>query len=211
MVCVSICRTAKAALEFEFSYKLYENGIPLPQKPTYVGTEPKEDEDEQDIRSRQSGREQKRISISFGPRQHKTMNEDDLILCAYEDEINICPISDVIRDFESYSDLMVQPLEDFYRPLEIFIDNEEQRIGDGESLIRNDLKFGLSEEEIKSSREMWKILLEHRVAEYGEKIVYNEIMKSLLPIERIQLNSFKRWLDPSENSILPRSRRMQKE
>ena len=200
----------KQLLNSNFRINYMKNGIPLPQKPTYVGTEPKEDEDEQDIRSRQSGREQKRISISFGPRQHKTMNEDDLILCAYEDEINICPISDVIRDFESYSDLMVQPLEDFYRPLEIFIDNEEQRIGDGESLIRNDLKFGLSEEEIKSSREMWKILLEHRVAEYGEKIVYNEIMKSLLPIERIQLNSFKRWLDPSENSILPRSRRMQK-
>lgn len=200
----------KLLLNSNFRINYMKNAIPLPQKPTYVGTEPKEDEDEQDIRRRQSGREQNRISISFGPRQHKTMNEDDLILCAYEGEINICTISDVIRDFESYSDLLVQPLEDFYRPLEIFIDNEEQRIGDGESLIRNDLKFGLSEEEIKSSREMWKILLEHRVAEYGEEVVYNEIMKSLLPIERIQLNSFKRWLDPSENSILPRSRRMQK-
>ena len=41
-------------------------------------------------------------------------------------------------------------------------------------------------------------------------MVYNDIMKPLLPAERIQFISFKRWLDTSENSVLPRSRRMQK-
>ena len=76
--------------------------------------------------------------------------------------------------------------------------------------MRNNSKYGLSDKEKNSSREMWKILLEHRVAESSEKDVYDEIMKALLPIERIHFVSFKRWLDPSENSILPRSRRMQK-
>lgn len=76
--------------------------------------------------------------------------------------------------------------------------------------MRNNSKYGLSDKEKNLSREMWKILLEHRVAESSEKDVYDEIMNALLPIERIQFVSFKRWLDPSENSILPRSRRMQK-
>ena len=57
---------------------------------------------------------------------------------------------------------------------------------------------------------MWKMLLEHRVNKNGEKTVYDEIMQPLLPMERIQLSSFRRWLDPSDDSILPRSRRMQR-
>jgi hypothetical protein len=42
-----------------------------------------------------------------------------------------------------------------------------------------------------SSREMWKITFRHRVAQYGEQVVYNDIMKPLLPAERIQFISFK--------------------
>ena len=45
---------------------------------------------------------------------------------------------------------------------------------------------------------------------FGEQIVYNEIMQPLLPMERIQFNSFRRWLDKAETAILPRSRRMQR-
>ena len=35
-------------------------------------------------------------------------------------------------------------------------------------------------------------------------------MQPLLPMERIQINSFRRWLDKTETAILPRSRRMQR-
>lgn len=102
-------------------------------------------------------------------------------------------------------------MTDFYQPLEDLLDNEERRAGEGELMIRNNPKYCLTDEEKLSSREMWKILLGHRVAQYGEQVVYNDIMKPLLPAERIQFISFKRWLDTSENSVLPRSRRMQRE
>lgn len=197
-------------LNSNYRVRYVKNGIQLPDKPIKIGIEPKEDEDEQNVRDRQSGVEQNRVKVSFGPRQHKVLDEYDFVLCKYMDEISICTILDVLRDFEGPTVISIQPLTDFYQPLEDLLDNEERRAGEGELMIRNNPKYCLTDEEKLSSREMWKILLGHRVAQYGEQVVYNDIMKPLLPSERIQFISFKRWLDTSENSVLPRSRRMQK-
>ena len=197
-------------LNSNYRVRYVKNGIQLPDKPIKKGIEPKEDEDEQNVRDRQSGVEQNRVKVSFGPRQHKVLDEYDFVLCKYMDEISICTILDVLRDFEDPTVISIQPLTDFYQPLEDLLDNEERRAGEGELMIRNNPKYCLTDEEKLSSREMWKILLGHRVAQYGEQVVYNDIMKPLLPAERIQFISFKRWLDTSENSVLPRSRRMQK-
>lgn len=197
-------------LNSNYRVRYVKNGIQLPDKPIKIGIEPKEDEDEQNVRDRQSGVEQNRVKVSFGPRQHKVLDEYDFVLCKYMDEISICTILDVLRDFEDPTVISIQPLTDFYQPLEDPLDNEERRAGEGELMIRNNPKYCLTDEEKLSSREMWKILLGHRVAQYGEQVVYNDIMKPLLPAERIQFISFKRWLDTSENSVLPRSRRMQK-
>ena len=197
-------------LNSNYRVRYVKNGIQLPDKPIKIGIEPKEDEDEQNVRDRQSGVEQNRVKVSFGPRQHKVLDEYDFVLCKYMDEISICTILDVLRDFEDPTVITIQPLTDFYQPLEDLLDNEERRAGEGELMIRNNPKYCLTDEEKLSSREMWKILLGHRVAQYGEQVVYNDIMKPLLPAERIQFISFKRWLDTSENSVLPRSRRMQK-
>ena len=197
-------------LNSNYRVRYVKNGIQLPDKPIKIGIEPKEDEDEQNVRDRQSGVEQNRVKVSFGPRQHKVLDEYDFVLCKYMDEISICTILDVLRDFEDPTVISIQPLTDFYQPLEDLLDNEERRAGEGELMIRNNPKYCLTDEEKLSSREMWKILLGHRVAQYGEQVVYNDIMKPLLPAERIQFISFKRWLDTYENSVLPRSRRMQK-
>lgn len=197
-------------LNSNYRVRYVKNGIQLPDKPIKIGIEPKEDEDEQNVRDRQSGVEQNRVKVSFGPRQHKVLDEYDFVLCKYMDEISICTILDVLRDFEDPTVISIQPLTDFYQPLEDLLGNEERRAGEGELMIRNNPKYCLTDEEKLSSREMWKILLGHRVAQYGEQVVYNDIMKPLLPAERIQFISFKRWLDTSENSVLPRSRRMQK-
>ena len=197
-------------LNSNYRVRYVKNGIQLPDKPIKIGIEPKEDEDEQNVRDRQSGVEQNRVKVSFGLRQHKVLDEYDFVLCKYMDEISICTILDVLRDFEDPTVISIQPLTDFYQPLEDLLDNEERRAGEGELMIRNNPKYCLTDEEKLSSREMWKILLGHRVAQYGEQVVYNDIMKPLLPAERIQFISFKRWLDTSENSVLPRSRRMQK-
>lgn len=182
----------------------------LPSKPNNVGPEPKDDKDEQDTRARLSEREQQKIIISFGRRQHKTLYEDDFILCQYQERIMICSVSDILNDYDNPTELMIQPLIDFYQPLEIIINREDRKIGKGETLIRGNHRYNLTKEEQKSNREMWKIILEHRVAELGENVVYDEIMKPLLPIERITISRFRQWLEPTDSSILPRSRRMQK-
>lgn len=175
-------------LNSNYRVRYVKNGIQLPDKPIKIGIEPKEDEDEQNVRDRQSGVEQNRVKVSFGPRQHKVLDEYDFVLCKYMDEISICTILDVLRDFEDPTVISIQPLTDFYQPLEDLLDNEERRAGEGELMIRNNPKYCLTDEEKLSSREMWKILLGHRVAQYGEQVVYNDIMKPLLPAERIQFN-----------------------
>ena len=163
------------------------------------------------MQKRQFGREQVRYTILFAQRQHRTLDEDELILCKKMDsnDLEICKISDFYDMFDESQHWEVQPLVDFHRPLEVLIDKEERRMGDGEVVIRNNPKYNLTESEKKSKREMWKILLEHKVNILGEQKVYNEIMQPLLPMERIQMSSFRRWLDQAETSILPRSRRMQ--
>lgn len=196
-------------LNSEFRLRYLKCGITLIEKPINVGPEPNEDEDEQLARGRQSDREQRRVSISFGSRQHKTFDEDELILCKNQDIITICSISDILRFFVDPTILKIQPLADFYQPLEVFIDNEEHKLGEGESFIRNNPKYGLSEKEKGAEREMWKILLEHITKEKGEHFVYDEIMQPLLPIFHISFNRFKDWLKESNTDILPRSRKMQ--
>lgn len=202
----------KLLLNSDFRIKYVKSNIVFPTKPTNVGSEPKDDEDEQNLRNRQLGREQVRYTISFAQRQHRTLDEDELILCKNMDsnELEICKISDLYDMFDESQHWEVQPLVDFHQPLEVFVDTVERRMGDGEVVIRNNPKYNLTESEKKSKREMWKILLYHKVNILGEQNVYNEIMQPLLPMERIQLNSFRRWLDQSETAILPRSRRMQR-
>ncbi len=201
---------SKLLLNSNYRTKYVKSSIALPPKPINVGAEPKDDEDEQNIGNRQSGRELVRYTFSFNDRQHRTLNEDELLICKNIDEYVICSAADIFRVFDDPTILEVQPLSDFFQPLDELIDSEEQKLGDGESILRNNHKYGLSETEKVSKREMWKMLLEHRVNKNGEKTVYDEIMQPLLPMERIQLSSFRRWLDPSDDSILPRSRRMQR-
>ncbi|MGI6232975.1 MAG: hypothetical protein ACOYJF_09040 [Prevotella sp.] len=200
----------KLLLNSDFRIKYVKNGISLPPRPDILSPEPKDDEDEQNIRDTLSGQEEKRISVAFGQHQHKAFCEKELVLCNYNDENTICSISDILRDFDNPTELKIQPLADFYNPLDVFIDDVERKIGEGESIIRKDPKYHLTDYEKISKREMWKILLQHRVDKFGEQKVYNDIMNGLLPVERIQYNSFKRWLDPNDDSILPRSRRMQR-
>lgn len=111
-------------LNSNYRVRYVKNGIQLPDKPIKIGIEPKEDEDEQNVRDRQSGVEQNRVKVSFGPRQHKVLDEYDFVLCKYMDEISICTILDVLRDFEDPTVISIQPLTDFYQPLEDLLDNE---------------------------------------------------------------------------------------
>lgn len=95
-------------LNSNYRVRYVKNGIQLPDKPIKIGIEPKEDEDEQNVRDRQSGVEQNRVKVSFGPRQHKVLDEYDFVLCKYMDEISICTILDVLRDFEDPTVISIQ-------------------------------------------------------------------------------------------------------
>ncbi len=75
-----------------------------------------------------------------------------------------------------------------------------------ESFIRRDPQYGLSEEQINSSVELWKYLLKRKVDELGLEKTY----EAIFPKDKdISLRGFERWTDLEYPMILPRSRRSQ--
>lgn len=72
-----------------------------------------------------------------------------------------------------------------------------------EEYIRNDERYNLTEDEIKSSVELWKILLKRKVDELGVDTVYQSIFPTL---KEISINGFLHWFDCNYPMILPRSR-----
>ena len=75
-----------------------------------------------------------------------------------------------------------------------------------EGYIRRDPVYGLTEEQVKSSVEMWKFLLKRKVDNIGLKAAY----EAVFPREKeISLRGFEKWIDFDYPMVLPRSRRSQ--
>ena len=75
-----------------------------------------------------------------------------------------------------------------------------------EGYIRQDPAYGLTEEQIKSNVELWKILLKRKVDELGVEATYEAIFPNN---KEITLRAFLKWLDFDYPMILPRSRKSQ--
>lgn len=75
-----------------------------------------------------------------------------------------------------------------------------------ESYIRRDPSYGLTEEQINSSIELWKYLLKRKVEKFGVDATYNAIFPNN---KEISIRGFERWLDFDYPMILPRSRKSQ--
>ena len=75
-----------------------------------------------------------------------------------------------------------------------------------ESYIRRDPQYGLTEEQINSSIELWKYLLKRKVEVMGVNAAY----EAVFPNEKeISLRGFEKWIDFDYPMILPRSRKSQ--
>lgn len=75
-----------------------------------------------------------------------------------------------------------------------------------EDYIRRDKTYGLTEEQIASDIELWKILLKRKVDESS----IDEVYESMFPVvKEISRKGFARWLDYDYPMIFPRSRKSQ--
>lgn len=107
--------------------------------------------------------------------------------------------------------ILMCELSKIQEKLEIFLETKEKEIKNNELYIRKDKRYKLTDEEILSNVELWKILLKRKIDVTGSEQVYNDLMINIPASEKIQKQSFERWYDQNNEMILPRSRKMQNE
>ena len=103
-------------------------------------------------------------------------------------------------------DMKIQLLDDLVTQIKDNLIKRTDADLKSESFIRRDPQYGLSEEQINSSVELWKYLLKRKVDELGLEKTY----EAIFPKDKdISLRGFERWTDLEYPMILPRSRRSQ--
>lgn len=112
-----------------------------------------------------------------------------------------------LKDLESSGNLQIQMLDDIIDQVKFFITDKAEKDTTAGKYIKKDPKFHLTDDEINSSVELWKILLKRRIDEFGIEKVYKEVFPKN---PDISLNGFARWSDYDNKMILPRSRSSQK-
>ena len=117
---------------------------------------------------------------------------------------------DEIRTILELTDVDIQQLDEVTDIIKMFISQRIEENNNAELTVRKEPKYNLSLDEIKSTTELWKILLKRKVDSQSPLIVYNEIFKNTPPTERISLNAFNQWYNLDRDLILPRSNKDKK-
>ena len=117
---------------------------------------------------------------------------------------------DEIRTILELTDVDIQQLDEVTDIIKMFISQRIEENNNAELTVRKEPKYNLSLDEIKSTAELWKILLKRKVDSQSPLIVYNEIFKNTPPTDRISLNAFNQWYNLDRDLILPRSNKDKK-
>lgn len=117
---------------------------------------------------------------------------------------------DELRSIIELTDIEIQQLDEVLHVFKILISDRIQENTNAELTVRMDPKYSLSDDEIHSTTELWKILLKRKVEMDSAINVYNEIFKNTPQNERITLNAFNQWYNLALGIILPRSNKDKK-
>lgn len=122
---------------------------------------------------------------------------------------DVAPLYDIPEILESNKKVEIQPLTPLIKQInKTFIDSEKDKDSRNERMFKEQESYGLSQKEIESDVQLWKILLAKKVNEFSERAVYEEIMSHFNERYKVSFHSFKRWLEPDYG--IPRARKMQK-
>ena len=163
------------------------------------------DEDDEDSSHRTYHSERCKIHFKNGIKDKEISFSEEVIYKLND----VCSIAEV-KDILELREVSIQLLEEIAEKVKILVTNAINENNNAEKIIRTDPKYYLTEEEVYSTVELWKILLKRRVDKYGAKKVYEEVFANTPDKERISLNSFSQWYSLSSTTILPRSKKDQK-
>lgn len=174
------------------------------QRPMHPDIRDYVEEAENDARSYQT--ERCKIFYHEGGRPKEYM-ACERVLYKENDAFHIAELKD-LTDIENISIRMLDEIVEQVKNL-ISEKSEEDKTRT-EAYLRKDPKYNLSENEVISSTELWKILLKRKITEIGERAVYDTMFSVIPENERISFNTFSQWSNPDNAMILPRSRKHQK-
>lgn len=117
---------------------------------------------------------------------------------------------DQLKDIADYQNVALQLMSEIGEQVKELMSIKNADISSVEFAIRRNPKFGLSEKEINSTVELWKILLKKKIDDIGEAAAYESIFSTVPSNEKISLLTFKKWYDFNSSLILPRSHRDQR-
>lgn len=109
-----------------------------------------------------------------------------------------------VRDLVGSTGMMIQPLDEIVSQCKELITQENSNLREDELAIRRDETYNLSDDEINSDIELWRILLSKKVQENNgdSQLVFNAAGIA----GHVSLNSFQRWINFDNTMILPRDR-----
>ncbi len=167
----------------------------------------------EDTREEESDRNNSRIGqktkVTYNNNHSQEFWRSEWMLYKFGNHLNIAPLSDLVDLYESITDLSIQPLSSLVRRVNNqFIDSQKEKDNRSERMFKEQPLYGLTQEEIESDTQLWKILLAKRVKNIGCENVYEEVMANFNERYRVSYHSFKRWLEPDYG--IPRARKVQK-
>jgi hypothetical protein len=111
-----------------------------------------------------------------------------------------------LKDFPFEEGIQIQMLDELVDKIKDNLIKKTDSDLKSEGYIRRESAYGLTEDQIQSPIELWKILLKRKVEDMGIKAAYEEVF----PNEKeISLRGFEKWIDFDYPMILPRSRKSQ--
>ena len=144
---------------------------------------------------------QNKLSIVTIDEKKRTVPESELLIVEEDGHIELARASDIMDDFEGKSIQFASELENYLTPL---IERSVSKDSDLEVEIRRQFVSEIGESSIKSKEELWRLLLEWKVIQYGEKKVYEEVIEQAGI--SLKMNAFKNWYNFDYQMILPRDR-----
>ena len=141
-----------------------------------------------------------------GQRRGVSLTETDYVICRHDDSVHIMTGLELFQFMqESQTCCEIIPMSDFQDKLEDFLERGDTTIRKNELSIRQLPKYHLTDSEINSEAELWRILLCKRVAQNGEDLVYKELMANMPETEPRGKDVFERWYNLEYTMILPRN------
>lgn len=145
---------------------------------------------------------QNRISIITTDGKSRIIPESEWLIAEEDEHKELVRASDLLEEYEGKRIQLASDLENYLTPL---IEKSVSKDSYLEEEIRCHFVPEIGESAIESKEELWRLLLEWRVLQFGEESVYEEVIEKAGI--SLKMNAFRNWYDFSHQMILPRDRK----